>query len=228
MARLCSEGEAAIEFARDVASGKRPVAVVAARAQARWSIRKSLIFEMPAAKTYMPDITDLTNRTKGMGAAGAANNLGPILGPAVRRLAVLSLLTPLWVMAGVALLNRLFVWRFCRSRRGRAAPTGFATMLSAACSLIPQGVVVQRIVLRPFTLLRLATPFDPAPPYVFAAGIYVLLFVSLGWIKTHGSASRRLNPFAAADPRLIQAVGASKRNGTSASKYATWSSYSAR
>lgn len=69
---------------------------------------------MPAANAYMADITDLTNRTKGMGAAGAANNLGAILGPTVAGLAVISLLTPLWIMAGLALLNGLFVWRFLK------------------------------------------------------------------------------------------------------------------
>ncbi len=67
---------------------------------------------MPAANAYMADITDTANRTKGMGAAGAANNIGTILGPAVAGLAVISLLTPLWVMAAIAFLNGLFVWRF--------------------------------------------------------------------------------------------------------------------
>ncbi|MCB1686176.1 MAG: MFS transporter [Pseudomonadales bacterium] len=67
---------------------------------------------MPAANAYMADITDAASRTKGMGAAGAASNVGSILGPAVAGLAVISLLTPLWVMAGIALLNGLFVWRF--------------------------------------------------------------------------------------------------------------------
>ena len=38
---------------------------------------------MPAANAYMADITDAASRAKGMGAAGAANNLGSILGPAV-------------------------------------------------------------------------------------------------------------------------------------------------
>ncbi|NJN53096.1 MAG: MFS transporter, partial [Gammaproteobacteria bacterium] len=156
------------------------------------------------------DITDATNRTKGMGAAGAANNVGSILGPAVSGLAVLSLLTPLWVMAGVALLNGLFVWRFLpEPPRQRAAVKpkrmkytdarilpfvivgvtmfsgmalvqqtlgfrfqdalglnagdtaqvfGFAMMISAACSLIAQGVIVQRISVPPFVLLRLAMP----------------------------------------------------------------------
>lgn len=67
---------------------------------------------MPAANAYMADITDAANRTKGMGAAGAANNAGAILGPAVAALAFVTLLTPLWVMAGVAFLTGLFAWRF--------------------------------------------------------------------------------------------------------------------
>ena len=165
---------------------------------------------MPAANAYMADITDLTNRTKGMGAAGAANNMGAILGPVVAGLAVISLLTPLWIMAGLALLNGLFVWRFLRepprtvARRKSAKMsyfdprifpfilvgvlmfTGFALVqqtmgfrfqdvlqlsagetakvfgiamtFSAAASLIAQAVVVQRIEIAPFTLLKLAMP----------------------------------------------------------------------
>ena len=38
---------------------------------------------MPAANAFMADITSPENRTKGMGAAGAANNFGSMLGPAV-------------------------------------------------------------------------------------------------------------------------------------------------
>ncbi len=165
---------------------------------------------MPAANAYMADITDAAARTRGMGAAGAANNLGSILGPAVAGLAVFSLLTPLWVMAGVALLNGLFVWRFLPEPPRHRTPTrtprlkysdprilpfvvigvlmftgmalvqqtmgfrfqdalelnaadtartvGIAMMLSASCSLISQGVIVQRLSLPPFTLLRLALP----------------------------------------------------------------------
>jgi predicted MFS family arabinose efflux permease len=223
---------------------------------------------------------------------------------------VFSLLTPLWVMAAVAFLNGLFVWRFLpepprhrpagRPKRMKytdprilpfvivgvtmftgmalvqqtmgfrfqdalgltAAETatqfGFAMMLSASCSLLAQGFVVQRLGLAPFTLLRLALPllivafslmavlesqvglsaammiqgfgmglagpafmagaslavapeeqgavagvagscgplgftvgpliggalyqFAPPLPYAFAAAIYVLLFISMGWI----------------------------------------------
>lgn len=165
---------------------------------------------MPAANAYMADITDASNRTKGMGAAGAANNVGSILGPAVASLAVISLLTPLWVMAAVALLNGIFVWRFlpepprhqvpAKGRRMRytdprifpfvivgvlmftgmalvqqtmgfrfqdalglnaadtARTVGFAMMGSAVCSLIAQGLIVQRLTVKPFNLLRLAMP----------------------------------------------------------------------
>jgi len=165
---------------------------------------------MPAANAYMADITDLTNRTKGMGAAGAANNMGAILGPVVAGLAVISLLTPLWIMAGLALLNGLFVWRFLRepprtverkktknmsyldsrifpfvlvgvlmftgfalvqqtmgfrfqdvlqlSAGETAKVFGIAMTFSAAASLIAQAVVVQRIEIAPFTLLKLAMP----------------------------------------------------------------------
>jgi len=165
---------------------------------------------MPAANAYMADITDAANRTKGMGAAGAANNLGSILGPAVSGLAVISLLAPLWIMAAVALLNALFVWRFLPEPPRHRSPVrlprmkytdprilpfvivgvlmftgmgivqqtmgfrmqdalnlnaadtaqavGVAMMLSAGCSLLAQAVIVQRLTIAPFTLLRLAMP----------------------------------------------------------------------
>jgi MFS family permease len=165
---------------------------------------------MPAANAYMADITDARTRTKGMGAAGAANNLGSILGPAFSGLAVITLLAPLWLMVAIALLNGLFVWRFLREpprqrspmRRPRmrytdprilpfvivgvlmftgmgivqqtmgfrfqdalgleagetAQKVGFAMMLSAGGSLFAQGVIVQRIAIAPFMLLRLAMP----------------------------------------------------------------------
>jgi MFS family permease len=165
---------------------------------------------MPAANAYMADITDATNRTKGMGAAGAANNLGSILGPAVSGLAVISLLAPLWIMAAVAFLNALFVWRFLPEPPRHRSPVrpprlkysdprilpfiivgvlmftgmgivqqtmgfrmqdalglgaaetaqavGIAMMLSAGCSLLAQAVIVQRLTIAPFTLLRLSMP----------------------------------------------------------------------
>ena len=50
---------------------------------------------MPASSAYMADITSTATRTKGMGAVGAANNLGSILGPALGGL-----------LAGVTLLHR--------------------------------------------------------------------------------------------------------------------------
>ena len=65
---------------------------------------------MPASTAYMADITDLTTRIKGMGAVGAANNVGAILGPAIGGgLAVFSLLTPIWVAAGLIFVTGLVV-----------------------------------------------------------------------------------------------------------------------
>lgn len=165
---------------------------------------------MPAANAYMADITDARNRTKGMGAAGAANNLGSILGPAVAGLAFISMLAPLWIMAAIAFLNALFVWRFLPEPPRHSKPfrpqrlkysdsrilpfvivgvlmftgmgmvqqtigfriqdalglgaaetaqtVGIAMMLSAACSLLSQAVIVQRLTIAPFNLLRLAMP----------------------------------------------------------------------
>lgn len=165
---------------------------------------------MPAANAYMADITTAAQRTRGMGAAGAANNVGSILGPAVAALAVVSLLAPLWVMAALALLNGLFVWRFLQepprapvrvtpkrlkytdprilpfivvgiamftgmgivqqtmgfrfqdalglNAEQTATQFGLAMMLSGACSLFSQAVIVQRLNVAPFTLLRMAMP----------------------------------------------------------------------
>lgn len=166
---------------------------------------------LPSSTAYMADITDVTSRTKGMGAIGAANNVGAILGPAMAGLVVISLLAPLWIMSVLALLNGLFVLRFLpepprKILAGRpaarikytdrrifpyiivgvlmfmgfalvqqtmgfrfqdalglsAAQTartlGVAMMLSAGCSLISQGFIVQRFNLAPFTLLKLAMP----------------------------------------------------------------------
>ena len=67
---------------------------------------------MPAATAYMADITDVGSRTKGMGAAGAANNLGSIVGPALSGLATISLLLPLWLVGLLAFLNGLLALRF--------------------------------------------------------------------------------------------------------------------
>jgi MFS family permease len=165
---------------------------------------------MPSSSAYMADITYPANRTKGMGAAGAAQNIGSILGPAVAGLAVYSMMLPLWVMAAIALLNGLFVWRFLpepprhvtpmRAPRmkytdprilpfvivgllmfsgnalvqqtmgfriqdtlhlsgGETARTfGITMMFSAAASLVAQALIVQRLTVPPFTLLRIAMP----------------------------------------------------------------------
>lgn len=63
---------------------------------------------MPASSAYIADITTPEQRTKGMGAVGAANNVGAILGPAVGGgLAVFTLLTPLWFAAAVIFITAI-------------------------------------------------------------------------------------------------------------------------
>ena len=65
---------------------------------------------MPSSTAYMADITSVGERTKGIGAVGAANNLGSVLGPSLGGLlAGISLLTPLWVGSALALTTALFV-----------------------------------------------------------------------------------------------------------------------
>ena len=186
---------------------------------------------MPASNAYMADITPIAQRTKGMGAAGAANNTGAILGPAVSGLAMVSMLLPLWIMALCAFLNGVFVSLFLReppkdvsfAKRPRMKYTdprilpfvvvgvlmfmgnalvqqtmgfrfqdvlhlsggdtartfGIAMMLSAACSLLAQGVVVQRVELAPFTMLKLAMPLLIAS-FVTLALATSQLFLTLG------------------------------------------------
>lgn len=64
----------------------------------------------PASSAYMADITDVRTRTRGMGAIGAANNVGAVIGPAIGGLlAVFSLLTPIWFAALVTFVAAIAV-----------------------------------------------------------------------------------------------------------------------
>ena len=58
----------------------------------------------PAATAYIADITEYSKRTAGMGSIGAAHSLGLILGPAIGVFAFISLLAPLYIVAGITLL----------------------------------------------------------------------------------------------------------------------------
>ena len=166
---------------------------------------------MPAASAYMADITDIATRTKGMGAVGAANNLGAILGPALGGgLAIFSLLAPLWFSAAITIVTAAIVWVYLpevpRQVLTRKPPKmkrtdprilpfmivgvlmfmgfaivqqtmafrfqdvlaltavetartfGLGMMLSAAASLFSQAILVQRLDILPFNLLRIAMP----------------------------------------------------------------------
>ena len=63
----------------------------------------------PAATAYVSDITDVSNRTIGIGRIGAAHSLGTILGPAIAYFSIVSLLAPIYMAAVMTLLAAIFV-----------------------------------------------------------------------------------------------------------------------
>lgn len=66
----------------------------------------------PATTAYVADLTSIEHRTAGMSRLGAAHNLGTIIGPAIGgALAIVSLLLPLYVAAGVTLVMAAVVWK---------------------------------------------------------------------------------------------------------------------
>lgn len=165
----------------------------------------------PAANAYMADITSVKDRIKGMGAIGAAGNIGSILGPAVGGLlASISLLMPLYfsvfltlaaavltlfclpelpkptvikkqarlkytdprifplLVAGVllfmgfAIVQQTIAFRF-QDELGltgieTAKIVGISLMFSAAAALFVQLLVIPRMSVRPFVLLRISMP----------------------------------------------------------------------
>ena len=165
----------------------------------------------PSTNAYMADITTVDDRIRGMGAVGAAFNIGSILGPAIGGLlAGISLLTPLYfsvfltltagvltlyslpklpkarvkekqprlkytdprilplVVAGVflfmgfAIVQQTIAFRF-QDELGlsgieTAKIVGISLMFSAASALFVQLLVIPRLSLRPFILLRIAMP----------------------------------------------------------------------
>ena len=165
----------------------------------------------PSANAYMADITTITDRIKGMGAIGAAGNIGSILGPAIGGLlASISLLTPLYfsvfltlaaavltlyalpelpkpsvvkkpqklkytdprifplVIAGVflfmgfAIVQQTIAFRFQDvlglDGTQTAKVVGLSLMFSAAAALFVQLLVIPRLHVRPFVLLRISMP----------------------------------------------------------------------
>jgi MFS family permease len=165
----------------------------------------------PSANAYMADITTVTDRIKGMGAIGAAGNIGSIMGPAIGGLlASISLLTPLYfsvfltlsaavltlyalpelpkpavikktpklkytdprifpmVIAGVflfmgfAIVQQTIAFRFQDvlglNGTQTAKVVGFSLMFSAAAALFVQLLVIPRLHVRPFVLLRTSMP----------------------------------------------------------------------
>ncbi|MEM7077751.1 MAG: MFS transporter [Pseudomonadota bacterium] len=78
---------------------------------------------MPSTTAYMADITSSQERTRGMGAVGAASNVGTILGPALAVFTFLSLLAPLWIVSVAAFANGLLAWALLPESRS-ATPSG--------------------------------------------------------------------------------------------------------
>ncbi|GAC33661.1 MFS transporter [Paraglaciecola polaris] len=191
----------------------------------------------PSANAYMADITTVKDRIKGMGAIGAATNIGSILGPAIGGLlASISLLTPLYfsvlltlaaailavyalpvlprpaqvrkpqklkytdprifplVVAGVllfmgfAIVQQTIAFRFqdILSLDGTqtAKIVGISLMLSAAAALIVQLLVIPRLSVRPFVLLRISMPMMMVAFAIMAIsetqGMYMLAMCILG------------------------------------------------
>lgn len=66
----------------------------------------------PSATAYMADITDISQRTSGMGVIASAHSLGTIAGPACAALAVLGLLAPLYFAALMTLVSAFCVWKW--------------------------------------------------------------------------------------------------------------------
>lgn len=191
----------------------------------------------PSANAYMADITTVTERIKGMGAIGAASNIGAILGPAIGGLlASISLLTPLYfsvfltlgaavlalftlpilpkpkvikkpprlkysdprifplVIAGVflfmgfAIVQQTIAFRFqdVLGLDGTQTATivGISLMFSAAAALFVQLMVIPRLHVRPFVLLRISMPMMMIAFAIMALshsqGMYMLAMCILG------------------------------------------------
>ncbi|MFT4654517.1 MAG: MFS family permease [Patiriisocius sp.] len=191
----------------------------------------------PSASAYMADITTVKERIKGMGAIGAAANIGSILGPAIGGLlAGISLLTPLYfsviltlgvavltlyalpelpkasaikkqarlkytdprifplVVAGVllfmgfAIVQQTIAFRF-QDELGltgieTAKIVGISLMFSAAAALFVQLLVIPRLSVRPFVLLRISMPIMMIAFGIMALGhsqnMYILSMCILG------------------------------------------------
>lgn len=63
----------------------------------------------PAAAAYMADITDVRQRTAAMGLIASGHSIGTIVGPAVAYFAFISLLAPMYIVAGATLIAALLV-----------------------------------------------------------------------------------------------------------------------
>jgi MFS family permease len=79
---------------------------------------------IPTAQAYVADVTGREDRTSGMAMIGAAFGLGLIFGPAIgAALSTVSLLTPVYFSAGLAVLNAVFIATRLKEPERRASQT---------------------------------------------------------------------------------------------------------
>lgn len=87
------------------------------------------------------------------------------------------------MFSGVALVQQTMGFRFQDTLNLSAGDTaqvfGIAMMFSAVCSLLAQGVIVQRLNIEPFNLLRLAIP-------LLIVAFVILTLVETRWLLTFG------------------------------------------
>ena len=77
----------------------------------------------PAASAFIADITDVSDRARGMSVIGAAQNVGTIAGPAIGgTLALISLLTPIWLGAVLTLVTAVLIYATLSEPPKRVAP----------------------------------------------------------------------------------------------------------
>lgn len=66
----------------------------------------------PAASAYIVDVTNLRERTKGIGKLGAFNQVGTMIGPALAWFVSISFLAPMYLQAGITLLAAILIMRY--------------------------------------------------------------------------------------------------------------------
>jgi len=137
---------------------------------------------LPTAQAYVADVTGRDERTAGMAVIGAAFGLGIIFGPLIGgALSLVSLLAPVYVSAGIALLNAAFIATKLREPERRLAvrapelgPVAAKVwrLLGVALAVTLASVAMETTIAFYFQD-RLALTAEQTPPVVgIALGVY--------------------------------------------------------